>query len=171
MGRKSRLAPFGAVKASGMQETQMTADGRRCGRRSQCLFYISSFSVGGGEGGFEQFGDAAVAGFGRAVIKDGEQLSAAVEGRHALPAGESAKIAGEREFENGREFAFGFHGGEQLFGDLLGAAEEGLGALHVVDQVGGPLASGVVELVEPAAEGAVFVEDSLKFRGDGGEAF
>jgi len=138
-------------------------------RLHDCILVRLAF--GEGEGGFEHLGDAAVAGGGGAVMEDGEQLSAAVEGRHPLPACKRARIAGERQLENGREFAFGFHGGEQLFGDLLGAAEAGGRALHVGDQVGDPLASGVVELVEPAAEGAVFVEDSLKFRGDGGEAF
>src|SRR5712691_11759137 len=46
----------------------------------------SWLAVGVGEGGFQHFGDAAVAGFGGAVIKDGEQVAAALQERHGLPA-------------------------------------------------------------------------------------
>jgi len=54
------------------------------------------------------------------------RVAAALRRGHALPTYEGAGIAGEGKFQNGGEVAFGFHGGEQLFGDLLGAAGRGL---------------------------------------------
>src|SRR5260370_611788 len=71
----------------------------------------------------------------------------------------------------GGEGEGGFHGGEQLLGDLFSAAEAGCGIFYVDDPIANPLTHGVVEMVEPAAEGAVFVEDALEFPGDGDDAF
>jgi hypothetical protein len=133
--------------------------------------FLVRCSFGVGESGFEHFCDAAVAGVGGAVIEDGEQVAAALRGRHALPSNMSARITGEGELENGGQVEFGFHGGEQLFGDLLGTADAGFGALDLRDPIADPLAYGKGELVEPAAEGAVFVEDALEFSGDGDDAF
>jgi len=59
----------------------------------------------------------------------------------------------------------------KLFGDLFGAADAGLGVFYVDDPIADPLANGEGQLVEPAAEGTVFVEDALEFRGYGGDAF
>ena len=60
--------------------------------------FLACFSVGVGEGVFEHFGDAAVAGFGGAVIEDAEEVAAALQGSHGLPALIGAAIAGEGEF-------------------------------------------------------------------------
>jgi len=96
---------------------------------------------------------------------------AALQGSHGLPALIGAGIAGEGEFQNGWQVELGFHGGEQLFGDLFGAAEAGCGVFYVDDPIANPLAHGKGELVEPAVEGAVFVEDALELGGDDGDAF
>src|SRR5713226_2005738 len=70
------------------------------------------------------------------------------------------------------QIELGFHGGEQLFGDLFGATDTGCGIFYVDDPIANPLAHGKGELVvEPAAEGAVLVEDALEFGGDDGDAF
>jgi len=131
----------------------------------------SWFSVVAGEGVFEHFGDAAVAGFGSAAIEDAEQVVAALQHSHGLPALIGARIAGEGELQNGGQVEFSFHSGEQLFGDLFGAADAGFGALYVGNPIVNPLAHGRGELVEPTAEGAVFVEDALEFWRDGGDRF
>src|SRR6266481_5948342 len=102
--------------------------------------FVSCFSRGEGEGFFDDLGDAAVAGFGRAVIEDGEQVAAAVRRGHTLPSGEGARLAGERQLQNGREFTFSFHGGKQLFGDLFGATNARCGAFYLRNQVGDPFA-------------------------------
>jgi len=126
---------------------------------------------GTGECIFEHFGDAAVARFGGAVVEDAEQLVAALQGSHGLPTLKGAGIAGEGTLEDGGQVELGFHGGEQLFGDLLGAADAGCGILYANDPIADPLAHGKAKLVEPAAEGAVFVEDAVEFGGDDGNAF
>src|SRR5437588_1089040 len=131
----------------------------------------SWFSVGAGEGFFQHLGDAAVTGFGGAVVEDAEQVVAALQGSHGLPSLISAGIAGECALEDGRQVELGFHGGEQLFGDLFGAADTRCGVFYVDNPIADPLAHGKGELVEPAAEGAVFVEDALEFGGDDGDAF
>src|SRR6267378_3863121 len=107
-----------------------------------CLwpFLFFRFASGVGESVIEHLGDAAVAGFGRAVIEDAEQVAAALQASHGLPA-------------------------------LLGAGDAGLGVFDVGDPIADPLAYGKGELVEPAAEGAVFVEDALEFGGDDDDAF
>ena len=51
-----------------------------------------------GESVFEHFGDAAVAGFGGAVVEDAEEVAAALQGSHGLPALIGAGIASEGEF-------------------------------------------------------------------------
>src|SRR6266478_7650510 len=104
------------------------------------LFFLFGFSFGEGESVFDDLGDAAVAGFGRAVIEDGEQVAAAVRRGHTLPSGEGARLAGERQLQNGREFTFSFHGGKQLFGDLFGATNARCGAFYLRNQVGDPFA-------------------------------
>src|SRR6266481_4488906 len=93
--------------------------------------FVSCFSRGKGENFFDDLGDAAVAGFGRAVIEDGEQVAAAVRRGHTLPSGEGAGFAGKREFQDGREFALSFHGGHQLLGDLFSAAQARCGAFYL----------------------------------------
>jgi len=50
-------------------------------------------------------------------------------------------------------------------------ADAGLGAFYIGDPIANPLAHGEAELVEPAAEGAVFVENAMEFGGDDGDAF
>src|SRR5437016_2696524 len=135
------------------------------------LFLFFRFAFGEGESVIEHLGDAAVAGFGGAVIEDAEQVAAALPASHGLPALIGAGIAGEGELQNGRQVEFGFHGGEQLFRDLLGAADAGWGIFDVGDPIAAPFAYGKGELLEPAAEGTVFVEDALEFGGDGCVAF
>ncbi len=51
-----------------------------------------------GESRFEHFGDAAVAGFGGAAIEDAEEVAAALQESHGLPALIGTGIAGEGEF-------------------------------------------------------------------------
>src|SRR5438477_108290 len=131
----------------------------------------SWFAAGAGEGVFQHFGDAAVAGFGGAAIEDAEQLVAALQGSHGLPALVGARISGEGALEDGRQVQLGFHGGEQLFGDSLSAADAGFGTLYGDDPIANPLAHGKAECVEPAAEPAVLLEDALEFGGDDGDAF
>src|SRR2546429_985311 len=70
-----------------------------------------------------------------------------------------------------RSLAFGFPGGQELLGNLLGAAPAGLGTLYLRDPIGDPLARGVVKLLEPAAQRAFFVEDALEFSRDDGDSF
>src|SRR6266568_7643683 len=177
-GRSSRLGT-GTHKPRKSGRLQKMEQGRAQARPLH-KFFVSNvvrhcfsfwFAAGVGEGGFEHFGDAAVAGCGGAVIEDGEQVAAALQGRHGLPTSVSARIAGEGELENGWKLELGFHGGEQLLGDLFSAAEAGCGIFYVDDPIANPLTHGVVEMVEPAAEGAVFVEDALEFPGDGDDAF
>ena len=127
--------------------------------------------LGSGEGFFQHFGDTAVAGLGGAVVKDAEQLVAALQGRHGLPTLIGARITGEGEFQDGRQVEFGFHGGHKLFGGLFGAAEASFRTLYLDDPIADPLAYRRRELVEPAAEGAVFVEDALEFWRDAGDVF
>src|SRR6266446_376453 len=127
-------------------------------------------AAGAGEGVFEHFGDAAVPRFGGAAIEDAEQIVTTLDGSHGLPALVGAGIAGEGKFQDGRQVELGFHGGEQLFGDSLGAAYASFGTFYADDPIANPLAHGEAELVEPAAEGAVFVEDALEFGGDDGDA-
>src|SRR5258707_5294490 len=93
--------------------------------RFPALVFLAWFFIGEHDHVIEQLGDAAVAGSGGAVIEDSEQLAAAVGQRHAAPSREGARIAGESELENGWKLAFGLHGGKELLGDLLGAAEAG----------------------------------------------
>ena len=62
------------------------------------IFLFFRFAAGEGEGVFEHFGDAAVAGFGRAVIEDAEQVAAALQGSHGLPPLIGPGIAGEGAF-------------------------------------------------------------------------
>ena len=107
---------------------------------------------------------------GVAVIKDAEQLVATLQGSHGLPTLIGAGIAGEGKSQNGGQVELGFHGREQLFSYLLCAANAGWGVFCVGDPIANPLADGVGELVEPAAQGAVLVEDAVKFDGDGGDA-
>src|SRR5205807_848383 len=143
-------------------------------------FFVGEFFGGGfgswfalvaGEGVFHHFGDAAVASFGSAAIEDAEQLVASLQRSHGLPALVGARIAGESPLEDGRQVELGFHGGEQLFGDSLGAADAGFGTLYGDDPIANPFAHGKAECVEPAAEPAVFFEDALEFGGDDGDAF
>ncbi len=134
-------------------------------------WFGSWFAFEVGEGGFEHFGDAAVAGLRGAAIKDAEQVVATLQEGHGLPALISAGIAGEGEFQNGGQVELGFHGGEQLFGDLFGAADAGCGVFYVGDPIADPFAHGKRELVKPTAEGAIFVEDALEFSGDDGDPF
>ena len=117
---------------------------------------LPRLTFGEGEGFLNDFGDTAVAGFGVAVVEDGEEIAAAARGGHALPASEGVGIACESGFQDRGEFAFGFHGREQLLGDLLGAAFAGFSALWLSDPVGQPFADGVAQFVEPAKERAVF---------------
>src|SRR6266436_9703026 len=60
--------------------------------------FASGLAFGAGEGVFEHFSDAAVAGFGCAAIEDAEQPVAALDRSHGLPALIGAGIAGEGEF-------------------------------------------------------------------------
>src|SRR5690348_15424210 len=131
----------------------------------------SWFAAGAGEGVFHHFGDAAVAGFRRAAIEDAEQLVAALQRSHGLPAFIGAGICRESALEDGRQVELGFHGGKQLLSDLLGAADAGFGALYGDDPIADPLAHGKAKCVEPAAEPAVLLEDALEFSGDDGDAF
>src|SRR5258708_20476312 len=133
--------------------------------------FASGLAFEAGEGVFEHFGDAAVAGFGWKEIEDAEEVVAALQHSHGLPALIGARIACEGEFQNWGKVELGFHGGEQLFGDLFGAAEAGFPALYVDDPIANPFAHGRGEMVEPAAEGAVFIEDALEFNGDDSDAF
>src|SRR5437667_5639216 len=98
-------------------------------------------------------------------------MVAALKRSHGLPALVGGRISGEGALEDGRQVELGFHGGEQLFGDSLGAADAGFGALYGDDPIADPLAHGKAECVEPAAEPAVLLEDALEFGGDDGDAF
>src|SRR5882762_172459 len=148
--------------------------GRRNAARRKCflwLYFVFWFAVGAGEGFFHHFGDAPVTGFGGAVVEDAEEGAAALQGCPGLPAQIGAGIACESELEDGGQVELGFHRGEQLFGDLFGAADARYGVFYIDDPIADPLAHGKSEFVEPAAEGAVFVKDALEFRGDDGDAF
>src|SRR5438552_7384763 len=138
-------------------------------------FFVGGFSswfvLGAGESVFEHFGDAAVAGFGGAGVEDAEQMVAALKGSHGLPALIGARISSEGALEDGGQVELGFHGGEQLLCDLLGAADAGFGAFYADDPIADPFAHGKAECVEPAAEPAVLLEDALEFSGDDGDAF
>lgn len=103
---------------------------------------------------------------GRTIIKDSEKKIAAANGGHELPAFEGARIAGESKLDGGREFAFGFHRGEDLLSNLFAASCARGWILGTVDQVGEPFADGVAEAVKPAPEGAVFREMALEFGRD-----
>ena len=133
--------------------------------------FASGLAFEAGERVFEHFGDAAVTGFRCAAIEDAEQPVAALDRSHGLPALIGAGIAGEGEFQNGGKVELGFHGGEQQFGGSFGAAEAGCGVFNIGNLMAEPFAHGKGELVEPAAERAVFVEDALEFRRDGGDLF
>src|SRR5713101_531861 len=172
-------APGGALSG---QDDSKAASGRRTPRGGRPLpeFFVCSFFGRGfaswlafeaGEGVFEHFSDAAVTGFKCAAIEDAEQPVAALDTSHGLPALIGAGIAREGEFQNGGQVELGFHGGEQQFGGSFGAAEAGCGVFNIGNLMAEPLAHGKGELVEPAAEGAVFVEDALEFPRDGGDRF
>src|SRR5260370_38909778 len=164
------------------QDDSKAASGRRApggGRALPELFLRSLFGRGfaswlafeAGEGVFEHFSDAAVTGFRGAAIEDAEQPVAALDTSHGLPALIGAGIAREGEFQNWGQVELGFHGGEQQFGGSFGSAEAGCGVFNIGNLMAEPLAHGKGELVEPAAERAVFVEDVLEFRRDGGDRF
>src|SRR5207253_8866989 len=106
----------------------------------QCL---SRDLAGSGGSLFEHFADAARAGFRAARVADTEQLVASLRGRHALPALISARITRERGFQDGRQVAFGFHGGQQALGNLLRAAHARVPAFWLRDRIGEPLADGI----------------------------
>lgn len=89
---------------------------------------------------------------------------------HKVPTCDSAGIAREGKVQRGREFTLGFHGGEKLLGDLLGAADAGDSALWLINPVGEPFARGIVQRGKPGTEGGGFGEDALEFGGDGDEA-
>src|SRR5713101_1279413 len=172
-------APGGALSG---QDDSKAASGRRTPRGGRPLpeFFVCSFFGRGfaswlafeaGEGVFEHFSDAAVTGFKCAAIEDAEQPVAALDTSHGLPALIGAGIACEGEFQNWGQVELGFHGGEQQFGGSFGAAEAGCGVFNIGNLMAEPLAHGKGELVEPAAEGAVFVEDAPEFGGDDGDAF
>lgn len=98
---------------------------RRVGRASGWFVAVgltSRFFLCEGDGFGDDFFGAAGLSIGRAVIKDGEKQMASVNRRHEVPAFEGAVIARESELDGGREFAFGFHGREDLFGNLFSAA-------------------------------------------------
>jgi len=99
-------------------------------------------------------------------MENGEKQMAPTKGRHEAPARESAGILGKGEADGGRKFAFGFHRGKDLFGDLVSAAGTGGGIPGAVNQVSEPFADGMAEAIEPAAEGAVCGEVALEFGRD-----
>src|SRR5437879_9986967 len=129
------------------------------------LFLFFRFAFGEGESVIEHLGDAAVAGFGGAVIEDAEQVAAALPASHGLPALIGAGIAGEGELQNGRQVEFGFHGGEQLFGDLLGAADAGLGMFDGGDPLADPRAYGNGVMFRADAEGTVYIQGQCALGG------
>src|SRR2546426_9478709 len=133
--------------------------------------FASWLAFEAGEGVFEHSGDAAVAAFGSAAIEDAEEMVAALQGSHGLPALIGAGIASESELQDGGQVEFGFHGGHKLFGDSFGAADASFGAFYADDPMADPCAHGKAKLVEPVVEGAVFVEDALEFGGDDDDAF
>src|SRR5207253_346187 len=127
--------------------------------------FLSRDLAGAGGSFFEHFADAAVAGFRAAIVEDTEQLVAALRRRHALPALISARITRERGFQDGRQVAFGFHGGQQALGNLLRAAHARVPAFWLRDRIGEPLADGIAEIVEPAAERSEEHTSELQSRG------
>src|SRR2546426_2013508 len=132
--------------------------------------FASWLAFEAGEGVFEHSGDAAVAAFGSAAIEDAEEMVAALQGSHGLPALIGAGIASESELQNGRQVEFGFHSGHKLFGNPVGAADASFRAFFADYPIANPFAHGKAKPVEPAAEGALFVEDALEFGGDDGDA-
>src|SRR5439155_25027901 len=59
----------------------------------------------------------------------------------------------------------------RLFGALVAATDAGIGAFYADDPLADQLENGKREFVEPAAEGAVLLEDALEFGGNDGDAF
>src|SRR5579863_1342502 len=128
-------------------------------------------TLGKGDGFSHGLGDPAIAGFWRAVIENAEQLTASLRRRHALPSCEGAGIARERDFQYRWEFAFRFHDGEQTLSELSGSAQAGFRAFHLQNPRANFPASRIVELFEPAAQPAVFVEVAFELAGHSGLAF
>ena len=68
---------------------------------------------------------AAGAGFGALAAEDAEEVVAALGGGEGEPGSAGLGVAGEESFEDGRGFAFAFHGEKEAFGHLgcaVGAA-------------------------------------------------
>ena len=115
-------------------------------------------------------GDAAFAGVRGTIVEDSEQMTTTLRRRHALPALEGTRFAGKGESQKGRKLAFSFHGGQQLFGDLVGASLAGYCALRPHDPIADPFPRGVVEQLEPTSERRHFGKNATKFRRHGGDA-
>src|SRR5260370_42663866 len=90
---------------------------RRCpsagGQLVQHFALLFELSFGEGGGLLKSFLDAARSRLRSAVIEDPEQVAAALQKSHGLPAEIGARIAGERESYDGGQVQFGFRGGEQ----------------------------------------------------------
>ena len=90
-----------------MSRTEVRPLQKRRKDRPLLKFFVNSFTAGcfgsgfafeAGKGVFEHVGDAAVAGFGGAAIEDAEEVAAALQESHGLPALIGTGIAGEGEF-------------------------------------------------------------------------
>ena len=82
-------------------------------------------------------------------------MIAALGGGHGFPAGAGERMAEEGGFQDGREFAFAFHGKHEPFGYFFGALLAGFSGAGLTDEGAHHLAVVVAEVVEPFAEGAV----------------
>lgn len=103
-------------------------------------------------------------------MEDGDELRAALQRRHQVPALQGARLIRKGQFQGRREFVFSFHGGEELFGDLLGAAAARGRAFELRDGVHEPLAIRIAEGVEPAAEGNILRKKGFELGGNDGDA-
>ena len=80
-------------------------------------------------------------------------------------------MARESDLENGWQFPFRLHDGEQALRNLFRATHASFGALGLGDPLRNVVAGGVIQSVIPAAKRAIFTENALDFVRDGHDPF
>src|SRR6202521_6061629 len=124
------------------------------------LFLVAQF-LGERVGVIEHLVEAAGSGVRRSVIEDAKQVPATTRDGHSIPTFASAWMARESDLENGWQFPFRLHDGEQAFRNLFRATHASFGALGLGDPLRNVVAGGVIQSVIPAAKRGIFTENVL----------
>ena len=134
---------------------------RRCRHR----FCARSVLLRGFDERGDEFVDAALARVRGLVVEDCEELAAALQRRHAIPAGASFRAPAQRQCNRRRQLDFGFHRGDEALGHLPGAFHAGCVGLYAEDPLADLATGKLAEVVIPGTQAGLVVEEDGEFVG------